>query len=111
MNKPHFFKTGDFYINLNSIVSVTAYAPCDFESNKTKRDIRAIRRAVGDEITDRYFEWYSQGDGGYHYKYNQEGDKDIFVYKVEFNGGENRIFISPESFEKLARLLEISDID
>lgn len=111
MNKPHFFKSGDLYININTIVSVVPYTPYDFNCNVAKRDVSAIRRAVGDEITDRYFEWYSQQGGGYHYKYGQEGEDETFVYKVEYNNGGNRIFISPKSFVKLSRLLEISSID
>lgn len=111
MSKPHFIKVRKFYININDISSISAHHPRYFSSNVKVRDVNGIRAAVGDEITDKYFEYYSGQGGGYRYIHGQEGEKDIFVYEVFFANEGSSIYISPASFEKLSKLLEISDID
>lgn len=111
MNKPHFIKVRKFFININDISSITALRPFDFSSNVKIRDVNGIRGAVGSEITDKYFEWYSRQGGGYHYIHKQEGEKDIFVYEVFFADERSSVYISPVNFEKLSKFLEISDIN
>lgn len=110
MNKPCFFKVREFYINVNDITSITAHCPDDFSNNTKTRDVENIRAAVGREITDRYFKYYSSDGGGYSYIYRSKGGEDIFVYKVSFANDNRPIYISPANFEKLSKLLEISDI-
>lgn len=102
---PCYIRIRDYYINLESISSIVAYCPYDFEGYMNNKSlIRTIRSVVGKTLGDKYFEWYSHNGGGYHYKYGAANEHDIFIYEITYNRTQT-IYITVEQFKNLSKLL------
>lgn len=104
----HYIQIDNVYIKIDSIYSIVGYRPYDFEHYKTHGEIPRLYATLGDNICDKYFTYYKVQGGGYHYNYDADNGKEIFVYRINYNNGS--IYITPEQFKNLLQIIDVSEL-